>query len=84
LTNTSISIIINSALGLPILKSLYPIPPASEEPVGLWFQPGAESREIADYVKQRGIEEKVIMGGPCIVRDQEEVLSLRKGEKGKL
>lgn len=35
-------------------------------PVSVWFQPGAESPEIAAFVRERGLEERVIMGGLCL------------------
>ncbi|KAI0645883.1 CoA binding domain-containing protein [Trametes meyenii] len=33
----------------------------------LWFQPGAEVEAVITYVKENGLEDKVIYGGPCIL-----------------
>lgn len=110
LENTSISIIINPAIGLGILKSLYPNPPSAQPdikddttpssqnqeqsqrqtrsqtqqtretvkgPKGVWFQPGAESPEIINYIKEMGLEKKVIWGGACILEDGDHVMKKR-------
>ncbi|WVQ65485.1 uncharacterized protein L199_003661 [Kwoniella botswanensis] len=89
LPSTSISIIINPLVGIDILKSLYPTPPdPKREPRSIWFQPGADSAEIWEYVKQRGLEDKVIGKGACVYRDGDGILDLIKNEekegKGKL
>ncbi|WVW85113.1 hypothetical protein I302_107150 [Kwoniella bestiolae CBS 10118] len=81
LPSTSISIIINPLVGIDILKSLYPIPPNPiKEPRGIWFQPGADSADIWEYVKKRGIEDKVIGQGACVYRDGDGVLEKIKEE----
>lgn len=86
LGNTSISIIIHSSIGLGILKSLYPADTdgrrtrsatLSSSPRAVWFQPGAESEEIRHYVRDMGLEGKVILGGPCILVEGEELLRAR-------
>lgn len=33
----------------------------------LWIQPGAEGPEIADYIKENGLENRVVYGGPCLL-----------------
>lgn len=78
LPSTSISVIIHPSLGLGILKSLYPTPPAPAEPRGIWFQPGAESDEIRAYAKQRGIEDRVVAGGQCILKQGDALMGERK------
>jgi hypothetical protein len=85
LSDTSISVIIHPSLGLPILKSLFPSSGAgatSGGPWGVWFQPGAESPEIAQFVEERGLENKVVFGGLCILVKGDGVLQLRKGDSG--
>jgi hypothetical protein len=87
LSQTSISVIISPHLGLNILKSLYPdsgrVTRSSNGPKGVWFQPGAESDEIRAYVKERGLEGKVICAGnhECILVEGDELLRTRKGGK---
>jgi hypothetical protein len=78
LSSTSISVIIHPVVGLGILKSLFPFPPSHSEPRAVWFQPGAESDEIRAYVKERRLEDKVILGGPCILRQGDALLAERK------
>ncbi|KAI9634624.1 CoA-binding protein [Dioszegia hungarica] len=68
LSNTSISIIIHPAKGLPLLKSLYPAgKPVEQGPWGIWFQPGAADGAIEKYVQENGLEGRVVLGGPCIL-----------------
>jgi hypothetical protein len=89
LSQTSISVIISPHLGLNILKSLYPESPGrvtrsnTEGPKGVWFQPGAESDEIRQYVKERGLDGKVICAGnhECILIEGDDLLRSRKGGK---
>lgn len=33
----------------------------------LWLQPGAEDEAVRDYIKEAGLEDRVILGGPCIL-----------------
>ena len=33
----------------------------------LWLQPGAEDESVVNYIKENGLESKVIYGGPCIL-----------------
>ncbi|BEJ17072.1 hypothetical protein CspHIS471_0604730 [Cutaneotrichosporon sp. HIS471] len=69
LAKTSISVILNPALGIKMMQSLFPEQRRPEaEPHAVWFQPGAESAEIFDFVKARGIGDKVVIGDhPCIL-----------------
>jgi hypothetical protein len=68
LTNTSVSIIIHPAKGLPLLQSLYPAgKPVEQGPWGIWFQPGAADGAIEKYVRENGLEGRVVLGGPCIL-----------------
>ncbi|RYE13893.1 MAG: hypothetical protein EOP45_20495 [Sphingobacteriaceae bacterium] len=91
LSETSISIIINPVIGLSILKSLYP-PLTGERvtrstssysnkgPKGVWFQPGAESDEIRAYVREMGLEGRVVCAGnhECILVEGDRLLGNRK------
>lgn len=33
----------------------------------LWLQPGAEDEAVVAYIKDNGMADKVIYGGPCIL-----------------
>ena len=33
----------------------------------LWLQPGAEDEAMVAYIKDNGMADKVIYGGPCIL-----------------
>jgi len=92
LSETSISIIISPHIGLDVLKSLYPPSSStsrttrsttnSTRPKGVWFQPGAESDEIRQYVKELGLEDKVVCAGnhECILVEGDDLLKSRKAK----
>ncbi|WWD18815.1 hypothetical protein CI109_103270 [Kwoniella shandongensis] len=86
LSSTSISIIIHPSKSLPILKSLFPSPPSpNNEPHSVWFQPGADDASIWEWVKERGLEGKVVGHGACVLRDGDGVLAeIGAGTKGRL
>lgn len=80
LNNTSISIIIHPSIGIGLLKSLFPDgrrTRSSPSPRAVWFQPGAESEEIRAYVRDHGLEGRVVLGGPCILEDGDVVMRKR-------
>ncbi|RPD53180.1 NAD(P)-binding protein [Lentinus tigrinus ALCF2SS1-6] len=61
-TETSISIVTPPKITLGILEK------AKELDVpALWLQPGAEDEAVISYIKEHGLENKVIYGGPCIL-----------------
>ena len=33
----------------------------------LWLQPGAEDDAVRKYVEEAGMQERVILGGPCVL-----------------
>jgi predicted CoA-binding protein len=33
----------------------------------LWLQPGAEDDAVKSYIRENGLEDKVLYGGPCIL-----------------
>lgn len=41
----------------------------------LWLQPGAEDAAVIAYVKENGLEDKVIYGGPCILVEGDNIIS---------
>ncbi|KAI0759858.1 NAD-P-binding protein [Trametes elegans] len=61
-TETSISIITPPKVTLGILEQAK----ALDVPA-LWLQPGAENEAVVSYVKENGLEDRVIYGGPCIL-----------------
>jgi predicted CoA-binding protein len=40
---------------------------ASTWPHAVWFQPGADDGNIAKFVREKGIQDRVVMGGACIL-----------------
>ena len=40
----------------------------------LWLQPGAEDDAVVSYIKENGLEDKVIYGGPCILVEGDGIL----------
>ena len=33
----------------------------------LWLQPGAEDAAVVEFIKENGLADRVIYGGPCIL-----------------
>lgn len=40
----------------------------------LWLQPGAEDDAVIQYIKDNGLEDRVIYGGPCILVDGDDIV----------
>ena len=40
----------------------------------LWLQPGAEDEAVISYIKDNGLSDKVIYGGPCILVEGDNVI----------
>ncbi|EPQ57145.1 NAD P-binding protein [Gloeophyllum trabeum ATCC 11539] len=40
----------------------------------IWLQPGVADEEVAKFIQENGMEDRVIYGGPCILRDGDGVL----------
>ena len=40
----------------------------------LWLQPGAEDDAVVDYIKESGLTDRVISGGPCILVQGDHIL----------
>ncbi|CDO69166.1 hypothetical protein BN946_scf185042.g68 [Trametes cinnabarina] len=40
----------------------------------LWLQPGAEDEAVIAYIKENGLEDKTIYGGPCILVEGDGIL----------
>ena len=40
----------------------------------LWLQPGAEDDAVRDYIKEAGLEDRVILGGSCILVEGDGIL----------
>lgn len=50
----------------------------------MWFQPGADDESIWKWVKEKGLEDKVIGHGACLLRDGNGVLAAIQEDKSKL
>ncbi|KAJ7093019.1 NAD-P-binding protein [Mycena crocata] len=70
-TKTSISIITPPKVTLPILQAALPLGVPA-----VWIQPGAADEAVAAWVKEKGMEGRVIYGGPCILMEGDSVRSL--------
>ncbi|OWZ50254.1 hypothetical protein J010_06591 [Cryptococcus neoformans] len=82
LPSTSVSIIIHPSKSLGILQNLFSNP--SQAPYSVWFQPGADDESIWKWVKEKGLEDKVIGHGACLLRDGNGVLAAIQEDKSKL
>lgn len=40
----------------------------------LWLQPGAEDAAVVEYIKENGLSDRVIYGGPCILVQGDDVV----------
>ena len=40
----------------------------------LWLQPGAEDDTVKSFVKESGLDDRVILGGPCILEEGDGVI----------
>ncbi|KAL5528727.1 hypothetical protein ACEPAF_7864 [Sanghuangporus sanghuang] len=65
---TAVSIITPPKVTLGILESAK----ALNVPV-LWLQPGAEDEAVRKYVEEAGLQDRVVLGGPCVLRDGDEI-----------
>ncbi|TFK25207.1 NAD-P-binding protein [Coprinopsis marcescibilis] len=65
---TSISIVTppKVTLGALALAKEHGIP-------ALWIQPGAEDEAVINYIKENNLEDRVILGGPCILVDGDDI-----------
>ncbi|KAF7294758.1 NAD(P)-binding protein [Mycena indigotica] len=71
-TKTSISIITPPTCTL----SLSPIALAYGLLSALWLQPGAADEAVTEWIKEKGMEDRVIFGGPCILVEGDGVRAL--------
>ncbi|ETW81105.1 hypothetical protein HETIRDRAFT_440624 [Heterobasidion irregulare TC 32-1] len=68
-SETSVSIITNPKVTLGLLEQAK----ALSVPA-LWLQPGAEDEAVISYIKDNGLSDKVIYGGPCILVEGDNVI----------
>lgn len=63
-----------------MMHALFPEPRRPDaEPHAVWFQPGAESDEIWEFVKARGIVDKVVIGDhACILVSGDDAMKAPK------
>ncbi|KAF8893513.1 NAD(P)-binding protein [Infundibulicybe gibba] len=40
----------------------------------IWLQPGAEDPAVIDYIKEHGLADRVIYGGPCILVEGDQII----------
>ncbi|KAJ7502372.1 NAD-P-binding protein [Mycena galericulata] len=69
-TETSLSVVTPPKITLSVLQTALPL----GVPV-VWIQPGAADESVVEWVKENGMEGRVIHGGPCILRDADELRS---------
>ncbi|KAG9089930.1 hypothetical protein FRC06_001294 [Ceratobasidium sp. 370] len=59
---TSVSIITNPKVSLAILKE------GKELDIpAFWLQPGADDEEVRKYVEEEKLQDRVVLGGPCVL-----------------
>ncbi|EJD02677.1 NAD-binding protein [Fomitiporia mediterranea MF3/22] len=77
-SETAVSVITPPAVTLGILESA-----KSLNVPYVWLQPGAENDEVRKYVESAGLTDRVVLGGPCVLRDGPAILR-NLGEESKL
>ena len=40
----------------------------------LWLQPGVEDESVVKFIKDNGLEDRVIYGGPCILVEGDTII----------
>jgi len=66
---TSVSIITPAKITLGLLQevSALNIP-------AVWIQPGADDEAVREYIETEGLQDRVILGGPCVLVDGEGII----------
>lgn len=65
-STTSVSIVTPAKVSLDLLKE------AKELDIpALWLQPGAEDEAVTSFIKENGLEDRVIYGGSCLLVEGE-------------
>jgi hypothetical protein len=41
----------------------------------LWLQPGADDESVVSFINENNLTDKVIYGGPCVLREGQELLA---------
>ncbi|KAI8993953.1 NAD-P-binding protein, partial [Trametes punicea] len=68
-TETSVHIITPPKVTLGILEQAKALGVPA-----LWLQPGAEDETVVSYIKENGLQDRAIYGGPCILVEGDGVL----------
>lgn len=65
-STTSVSIVTPAKVSLDLLKE------AKELDIpALWLQPGAEDEAVTSFIKENGLEDRIIYGGSCLLVEGE-------------
>lgn len=58
----------------------------STYPAAVWFQPGSSNASLEEFVKEKKIQDRVVLGGACILVSGDGVIrqGLGAANKGKL
>jgi hypothetical protein len=41
----------------------------------LWLQPGTDDESVVSFINENNLTDKVIYGGPCVLREGQELLA---------
>ncbi|KAK7044167.1 hypothetical protein VNI00_007887 [Paramarasmius palmivorus] len=69
---TSLSIITPAPITLEVLKKAKDLSVPS-----IWLQPGAEDANVVQFIKDNGLENRVVYGGPCILVEGDDLRSAK-------
>ncbi|KAF9818137.1 hypothetical protein IEO21_02979 [Rhodonia placenta] len=68
-SHTSVSIITNPKITLGLLEQAKALDIPS-----VWLQPGAEDETVIQFIKENGLEDRAIYGGPCVLVEGDGIL----------
>ncbi|KAF8322174.1 NAD(P)-binding protein [Clavulina sp. PMI_390] len=63
---TSVSIVTPPKVTLSLLKEAKDL-----KVPAIWLQPGADDDDVREYIKEAELEDRVVLGGPCVLVEGE-------------
>lgn len=72
-TQTGVSIVTPAKVTLGLLEALTDATPAEKRIPYAWIQPGADNEAVRDFIAEKHLEDRVIIGGPCVLADGDNV-----------
>ncbi|EKM54712.1 uncharacterized protein PHACADRAFT_258728 [Phanerochaete carnosa HHB-10118-sp] len=68
-THTSVSVVTGPKVTLSVLEQAKALGIPQ-----IWLQPGTDDENVTKYIKDNGLADKVVYGGPCVLREGDGLL----------